>query len=98
MKEEIKEILDITETADYKRLSVDEIIVLKDYIINLQKENRQTKLSKELYKLRNEKAIEKLKTLMPICIMPNNMLIQGTEKAKIIEEASNILQGSDKDE
>lgn len=52
----------------------------------------------EDYKSRNEKAIEKLKTLMPICIMPNNMLIHGTEKAKAIEETLNILQGEDKDE
>ena len=48
------------------------------------------------YKARIDKAIEKLKTLMPICIMPNNTLIHGTEKAKTIEETLNILQGSDK--
>lgn len=114
MTNEIKEILDFKENADYKRLSVDEIIVIRDNIINLQEENK--KLSKEIKNIEKEddeirvknsflvngfheldiridKAIEKLKTLMPICIMPNNMLIQGTEKAKIIEEALNILQG-----
>ena len=33
---EIKEILDFKEDADYKRLSVDEITILRDYITNLQ--------------------------------------------------------------
>ena len=36
MKNEIKEILDFKENADYKRLSCDEIAILKDYITNLQ--------------------------------------------------------------
>ena len=34
----IKEILDFKEDADYKKLSVDEIIDLKNYITNLQEE------------------------------------------------------------
>lgn len=43
------------------------------------------------------RAIEKLETLLPICIMPNNMLIHGIEKAKVIEETINILKDSDKE-
>lgn len=36
MNNEIKEILEFKENADYKKLSCDEIKVLKDYITNLQ--------------------------------------------------------------
>ena len=36
MNNEIEEILDFKENADYKKLSCDEIKVLKDYITNLQ--------------------------------------------------------------
>lgn len=94
MSNEIKKILDITETADYKRLSVDEIIVIKDYIINLQEKNKQTKLLKELYKLRNEKAIS----------MFNNENLNKYyygmsyefEIDDFKENMLNILQGSDK--
>lgn len=38
MTNEIKEILEFKEDADYKRLSVDEIVILEDYISNLQDE------------------------------------------------------------
>jgi len=43
MNKEIKEILDFKENADYKRLSCDEIKVLRDYITNLKKENERLK-------------------------------------------------------
>ena len=50
MNNELKEILEFKENADYKRLSCDEIAILKDYITNLQqlnlslaKENEQEK-------------------------------------------------------
>lgn len=47
MKDEIKEILEFKENADYKRLSIDEIIVIKDYITNLQNEyNKLLKCNK----------------------------------------------------
>ncbi len=36
MKDEIKEILEFKENADYKKLSCDEVTILKDYITNLQ--------------------------------------------------------------
>lgn len=36
MPDIIKEILAFEENADYKRLSIDEIVILRDYIANLQ--------------------------------------------------------------
>jgi len=49
------------------------------------------------YKINNlqskiDKAIDKLESSLPMCIMPNNMLIHGTEKAKVIEETLDILK------
>jgi len=41
MNNQIKEILEFKENADYKKLSCDEIAILKDYITNLQKENEK---------------------------------------------------------
>ena len=41
MNNEIKEILDFKENADYKKLSCDEIAILRDYITNLQQENER---------------------------------------------------------
>ena len=43
MNDEIKEILEFKENADYKRLSCDEIKVLRDYIINLEEEKDKYK-------------------------------------------------------
>ena len=39
MTNEIKEILEFKEDADYKKLSVDEIVELENYITNLQEKN-----------------------------------------------------------
>lgn len=39
-----------------------------------------------------DKAIDKLESLLPMYIMPNNMLIHATEKAKTIEETLDILK------
>ena len=47
MKDEIKEILDFKEDGDYKRLSVDEMVILKDYITNLEKLN-ENRISESL--------------------------------------------------
>jgi hypothetical protein len=47
MKDEIKEILEFKENADYKRLSCDEIAISKDYITNLQQENEELKVENE---------------------------------------------------
>lgn len=51
---EIKEILDYKENADYKKISCDEIAILKNYIADLEQEN-------EKLKSRIEKAVEYLK-------------------------------------
>ena len=45
---------------------------------------------------RINKAIELLEKQFPVCIMPNDMLIHGTEKAKVIEDLLKILKGEDK--
>ena len=47
--DEIKEILDFKENADYKRLSCDEIAILKNYITNLQQENEQLRTQVNTY-------------------------------------------------
>ena len=75
MNNEIKEILEIQEDVDYKRLSIEDIMLLKDYITNLQEENNILRQNAEhndkvvdkarwnemLYKGRNERAIEYVK-------------------------------------
>lgn len=43
MTNEIKEILEFKENADYKKLSVDEIAILEDYITKLERENELLK-------------------------------------------------------
>lgn len=43
MNKEVKEILDFKENADYKKLSCDEIAILRDYITNLHQENERLK-------------------------------------------------------
>lgn len=37
-------------------------------------------------------AKHKIKEQLPVCIMPNNMLIHGTEKAKFLEDLLEILE------
>lgn len=73
-----------------------------DYIVNLEKENKELYVDKmhnynyaHTYGLRNEKAIEELKKIMPICIMPNNMLIHGKRYAEAVENAIKILEGKE---
>lgn len=61
---------------------------MKSEIISLE----TAKYIKELEN-RVNKALKKLNTLLPLCIMPNNTLIHGTEKAKVIEETISILKG-----
>lgn len=87
MKEEIKEILEFKENADYKKLSVDEIAILEDCITNLQEEiERQSKAQVILdnqiaemydYKLRNEKAIEILKLCNSKCAKETISILKG---------------------
>jgi hypothetical protein len=97
MKEEIKEILDDLKQCckDRYRFDIHEEIadILLDYITNLQ-EKLDFMIDKNDEKQNIiDKAIKELETLLPLCIMPNNTLIHGTEKAKAIEKAINILQG-----
>ena len=51
------------------------------------------KIQNDEYKQRIDEATKELEKLLPLCIMPNNTLIHGTEKAKVIEKAINTLQG-----
>lgn len=51
MNKKIKEILEFKEDADYKRLSIEDILLLKEYITNLQE---KLKSIKENYKIQLE--------------------------------------------
>jgi hypothetical protein len=83
-----KRLQEIKDSIDFQReiliahnmntLCLDEEQELYDYAINLQS--------------KIDKAIDKLESLLPMCIMPNNMLIHETEKAKVIEETLDILK------
>ena len=64
MNDEIKEILDFKENADYKRLSCDEIAILRDYIDNLSRNEwgNEVKATNQKIKIKElEKRIVKLK-------------------------------------
>lgn len=97
MKDKIKKILDITETADYKRLSVDEIIVIKDYIIDLQEELDYQKQAEIEYNKKHTKLMKEYKELQE----RKNKAIKYLEQPYRDDfdyskaELLNILQGSD---
>lgn len=76
MNDEIKEILDFKENADYKRLSCDEIKILLDYITNLEQE-------KEDYKSRVEKAVEYITSYEAISTIQG---LDRTEQNKTLDE------------
>ena len=64
MNDEIKEILEFKENADYKRLSCDEIAILRDYIDNLSRNEwgNEVKATNQKIKIKElEKRIVKLK-------------------------------------
>lgn len=99
MNDEIKEILEFKENADYKRLSCDEIAILRDYITNLQQENKELNDSNqwwnnrfnavqrdyEDYKSRIEKAVE---------YMNNTFNIRDVKDMfEIINKLEDILNG-----
>lgn len=100
MNNEIKEILEFKEDADYKRLSIDEIDILRDYITNLQEENKLLKIWKEdllnenidIENIRKE-AIDYIKSESWFCYKDNEEVIDRTPVEKLIK----ILEG-DKDE
>lgn len=54
MKDEIKEILSFKENADYKKLSIDEIVILENYITNLQEKLEVSQTNEETYRLEME--------------------------------------------
>ena len=58
MNKEIKEILDFKEDADYKRLSVDEIKILEDYITNLEQKVDRLLKTQKMYEERCNKIHE----------------------------------------
>ena len=70
MNDEIKEILDFKENADYKKLSCDEIAILKDYITNLQQENERLNQDLSFYQRYGADMLHK-----------NNILEERIEKA-----------------
>ena len=77
MNNEIKEILEFKEDADYKKISCDEIKVLRDYITNLQQ--------------RIEKAIEYIKEHNVIVV--NKEYIPDGISTAYDYELMNILNG-----
>lgn len=97
MKDEIKEILSFKINADYKKLSIDEIVILENYITNLQEENENLKKDIKFYeysfnkfKERFEKGTEYIKSTK-YC---------GTKIDKIsleeyLNKLLNILNGGD---
>ena len=106
MSEEIKEILDFKENADYKRLSVDEIITLRDYITNLQEENKELKEDKskmfETAVKRNNQLLDRIDKAIEFIEEHNiigtnkEYLPSGIEKCYSLE-LMEILKGSDKE-
>ena len=80
--EQLEERCEYLERSNNRR--EDEIIELRDENVDLVSKNEQ------LENIRKE-AIKIIKKQMPICIMPNNTLIHGAEKAKVLENLLNIL-------
>ena len=100
MKDEIKEILEFNKNADYKRLSVDEIIVIKDYITNLQEENQRLKKYNKICKkyLHNHER-DYVDELGSICCKPSEYFNIAWAQDILngdIEGFEDLLQGSDK--
>lgn len=83
MTNEIKEILDFKEDADYKRLSVDEIVILKDYITNLQEEN---KIIDKIKKLRNANThVENIYYAEGVLLNEPYCDIEGVDNEELLE-------------
>ena len=107
MNNEIKEILDFKEDADYKRLSVDEITILRDYITKLQEENERLKELCDKYEeehstafnlwktniIENVPAFSDIQEQLEDYKSRNEKAIAYIECGKILLE---ILQGSEK--
>jgi len=104
-KEQVIE--DLTRDVQYFADAVKDIGDLQQKVEQLEKENEKLKYLvddsniikafivehnkvEQLENIRKE-AIKIIKKQMPICIMPNNTLIHGAEKAKVLENLLNIL-------
>lgn len=112
MSDEIKEILDFKENADYKRLSVDEITILKDYITKLQEENKKLKeiIKDNIILVKDENGNYQECSINPLdyksrCEKAIEYIKQYTDKLKTIRVPKidfnynnllNILTGGDK--
>lgn len=98
MDNKIKEILSFKEDTDYKRLSIEDILLLKDYITNSEKKvnnltNSLNKKVEEGINLQNkiDKAIEQCKQdAEDIWEWEGSYAYMG-----MFEEIINILKGSD---
>jgi len=110
MNKKIKEILEIQEDIDYKKLSIEDILLLKEYITNLEQCycNRtdcsaRIKDSKKYDSLqqRIDKAIEYIENNTLYSEEydyddEDNLQFQGAYDYKASEDLLNILKGSDK--
>lgn len=79
MNDELKEILEFKENADYKRLSVDEIVILQDYITNLQQDNTMYAQLKDEYE-------EEIKDLQQELKEANESVEWWTNRFKAVEK------------
>lgn len=68
MNKEIRDILEIDDNVDYKKLSMDEIVILKDYIeklialnISLMKGNEEYSFALDKQIIKNRRAIEHIR-------------------------------------
>lgn len=98
MNNKIKEILEIQEDSDYKRLNIEDIMLLKDYITNSEKKvnnltNSLNKKVEEGINLQNkiDKAIEQCKQDV------KDIWEWEGAYMEMFEEIIDILKGNDKD-
>ena len=107
MNNDIKEILEFKEDADYKKLSVDEIVELENYIIDLlvkiellkdkirKNEKCRRKMQKSLQQ-RIDKAIEYIEESLYILKGDGDIPIATSNvRNRYIKPLLNILKGSD---
>lgn len=78
----IKEILDFKEDADYKRLSIEDILLLKECITNLQEDLKYQKEMYDEYCDKHTKLMQEYSNLKK----ENEILNKGIEYAKRIEK------------
>lgn len=89
MNNKIKEILEIQEDSDYKKLSIEDIMLLQDYITNLQEENQN-------YKSKNENAREFMIENCEIIPFNNGWIIRSELTTIGLGKLFKILNGGDK--